>query len=173
LIQIRRSLVWKIYYSKCDRDRFPFFSRIIAPTKFPPLFRLNSLSAHSFLDTKLMSNEQIVRITANILSFQPYVINKHNLWSDPYQILSSIYCKAIKSAKHWARPRFNVQNIIFNKRFLLFLTYTVTIQWLYLVTIHIHYTWLYTFTYTLKHPIDICEFLNKSRFAMHWCCTSY
>jgi hypothetical protein len=49
------------------------------------------VSAHSFVGRKQMSNEQIFRITENILSFQPYARNKHNLLNDPYQILSSIY----------------------------------------------------------------------------------
>ena len=58
---------------------------------------VNSLSAHSFFGTKVMSNKQIFRIAANILTFESYVRNKHNLTNDPYQILSS--CLQITDSK--------------------------------------------------------------------------
>jgi hypothetical protein len=74
--------------SKFDRDCVLF--QIIAPTKFQPMFRFKSLSAYSFFGTKLMSNEKIFRITVNILSFQPYLRNKHNLLCDTCKILSSV-----------------------------------------------------------------------------------
>ena len=54
-------------------------SRPIASGKFQVLLRFNSLQAHSFFVTKLMSNEQIFRISASILAFQPLVKNTPNL----------------------------------------------------------------------------------------------
>jgi hypothetical protein len=77
------------YYSKFDRDRFPFHPDLLLLPSFNRCSASTVCRLIPSFGTKMMSNEHIFRITANILSFQPYVRNKHNLLSDPDQILSS------------------------------------------------------------------------------------
>ena len=90
------------FFWKASFDHPSVLSHIIARNKFQPFLPLQQLlGAFLFFGTKLMSHEQTFRITANILTFQPYVRKEKKNVSDPYKILSSKFLACLFVCKNF------------------------------------------------------------------------